>query len=94
MLSRTFLAVALVCVLGTALAAAPVAQPVSATTSFLDDYSDGWEDGWAEGWKYVKGPYSIPPIAPIAPIPRIGQDKYKDGYNRGFVAGAARARRK
>lgn len=97
MLSRTNLAIALVSLLSTAMGATPVAQSVSpavsAATLGLDDYSDGWEDGWAEGWKYVKGQYSIPPIAPVAPVPRPGQNKYKDGYNRGFVAGSARARR-
>lgn len=83
----------LVSLLATAPTTATSAVPSVAATAAFDEYSDGWEEGWSEGWKYVKGPYSIPPIAPIAPIPRIGQDKYKDGYNRGFVAGSARARR-
>lgn len=59
-----------------------------------DDYCDGWKDGWAEGWKYIKGQYSLPPLAPICPIPEIGKNKYKNGYNRGFVAGMRKAQEK
>jgi hypothetical protein len=55
------------------------------------EYCEGWQSGWNNGWKYVKGQYSIPPIAPICPIPRIGEDGYRGGYNRGFAAGLRRA---
>lgn len=55
------------------------------------DYSDGWEDGYCEGYKYVKGQYTICPIAPIAPVARVGENTYKGGYNRGFVAGKNKA---
>jgi hypothetical protein len=54
-------------------------------------FSDGWYLGWEAGWKYVKGKYSIAPIAPIPPLPRPGQNTFQDGYNRGFVAGMAKA---
>ena len=56
------------------------------------DYCDGWEEGYCEGWKDVKGQYSICPIAPICPIPEIGKDGYRGGYNRGFKAGMRKAR--
>lgn len=84
-----------VCVVALA-AIAPVASssPASAPqagAASLDGYSEGWADGWKEGWKYVKGPYSYPPYPPYAPYPRPGQNTYKDGYNRGFMAGAAAA---
>ena len=57
------------------------------------DYCEGWEDGYCEGWKDVKGKYAICPITPICPIPKIGKDHYRDGYNRGFKAGMRKARR-
>lgn len=56
-----------------------------------DDYCDGWEDGYCEGWKDVKGQFAICPITPICPLPEIGRDRYNDGYNRGFKAGARAA---
>lgn len=55
-------------------------------------FCEGWKDGWKEGWKYVKGKYSSPPFAPFCPFPRAGADTYRDGYNRGFNAGQAKAR--
>ena len=56
-------------------------------------YCEGWEDGYCEGWKDVKGQYAICPITPICPIPEIGQDNYRGGYNRGFKAGSRAAYR-
>ncbi|WP_374425041.1 hypothetical protein [Chromobacterium sp.] len=51
-----------------------------------DDFCDGYDDGYKEGWCY--GQFScIKPISPICPIPRIGEDGYRDGYNRGFIDG-------
>jgi hypothetical protein len=55
------------------------------------DYCIGWKEGYCEGWKDVKGQLAICPITPICPIPRLGQDRYRDGYNRGFKAGALAA---
>jgi hypothetical protein len=55
------------------------------------EYCDGWRDGYCEGWKDVKGQFAICPITPLCPIPRLGQDRYRDGYNRGFKAGALAA---
>ena len=56
-----------------------------------DDYCDGWEDGYCEGWRDIKGQFAICPITPICPLPDIGRDRYRDGYNRGFKAGARAA---
>jgi hypothetical protein len=58
-----------------------------------DDYCDGWEDGYCEGWKDIKGTYAICPITPICPIPELGKDRYRDGYNRGFKAGSRAAQK-
>ena len=67
-------------------------EPKKIEVIIASDYCDGWEDGYCEGWKDVKGQYSICPIAPICPIPEIGKDGYKGGYNRGFKAGMKKAR--
>lgn len=72
----------------------PIGLPSSSTsetTIRYDDFCDGWEDGYCEGWKDIKGQYAICPITPICPIPEIGQDTYKGGYNRGFKAGSRAA---
>jgi len=56
------------------------------------DYNEGWEAGFCEGWKDVKGQYSICPIPPIAPIPKIDcNEGYRCGYNRGFKYGMCKA---
>lgn len=60
--------------------------------STVSDYCDGWEDGYCEGWKDVKGQYTVCPVAPVCPVPEIGKDGYKGGYNRGFKAGSKAAK--
>jgi hypothetical protein len=61
-------------------------------TNFNSDYEEGWEDGFCEGWKDVKGQFSICPITPICPIPKIScSEGYKCGYNRGFKYGMCKA---
>lgn len=60
---------------------------------YKSEFCEGWEDGYCEGWKDVKGQYAICPITPICPIPEIGQDNYRGGYNRGFKAGTRAAYR-
>ena len=76
---------------------ATVDQPIieNLNTLWGSEFSEGFKDGYCEGWKDVKGQYAICPIAPIAPLPKIGQsrDSYRDGYNTGFKAGMRAARR-
>lgn len=52
-------------------------------------YNNGFNDGYKKGYCQDKGIGCIEPIAPIAPIPAIGEDlnNYQDGYNRGFQMG-------
>ncbi len=66
---------------------------VKTEVTHKSDFCEGWEDGYCEGWKDVKGQYAICPITPICPIPEIGQDTYKGGYNRGFKAGSRAAQK-
>ena len=64
------------------------------TTVTLDsDFCEGWKDGYCEGWKDVKGQLALCPLTPLCPLPEIGQDTYKGGYNRGFKAGSGAAQR-
>jgi hypothetical protein len=59
------------------------------------EFDQGFEDGHCEGWKDVKGEYSVCPVTPVAPVPKVSQrsDSYKDGYNTGFKRGMRDARK-
>ena len=55
------------------------------------NFDKGYKDGYKEGYCYQE--YGcIPPIPPIPPIPTINESSksYKDGYNRGFLAGQSK----
>jgi len=57
-------------------------------------YCDGWEDGYCEGWRDIKGELAICPITPICPIELMScPSTYNCGYNRGFLAGRAKAKK-
>ena len=49
-------------------------------------YCDGWDEGYEQGWCYERVNCISPP-APVCPVAEVGQDTYKDGYNRGFTKG-------
>lgn len=66
---------------------------VSSEIDTKTEFCKGWEEGYCEGWKDVKGQFSICPVTPICPIPPIGKDNYKGGYNEGFKAGMKKARK-
>jgi hypothetical protein len=61
------------------------------STYSLATYSDGWEAGYVQGWCYEVS-NCISPLVPMCPIPKIGQDTYSDGYNRGFLKGKSNRR--
>lgn len=49
-------------------------------------FCDGWEDGYKARYCYRQ--YAcLPPLVPLCPLPRLGEETYQDGYNRGFLAG-------
>ena len=62
------------------------------TLNTNDPYCMGWEKGYCEGWKYIEGEFSVCPVAPVCPVPRVDQYKFKDGYNRGFLKGVRHAK--
>jgi len=58
------------------------------STNYQSAFCDGFEDGFKQGYCYKSNQFScIPPITPLCPLPRIGEDSYNDGYNRGFLIG-------
>lgn len=65
---------------------------ISFEHKIVSEYCEGWEDGYCEGWKDVKGQFTVCPVAPVCPVPEVGKDGYKGGYNRGFKAGMRAAR--
>ena len=59
---------------------------------FQSSYEQGWEDGFCDGWKEEKGQFSICPVSPISPIPKLECiEGYKCGYIRGLKYGMCRA---
>ncbi len=58
----------------------------SKTIIYESDYCEGWKEGYQEGWCYQRQ-NCIAPIAPVCPIPLVGETTRKDGYNRGFSQG-------
>ena len=62
-------------------------SPTKTTANCASNFCEGWEDGYCEGWKDVKGQLAFCPLTPLCPLPELGQDTYRGGYNRGFKAG-------
>ena len=54
--------------------------------AFASDFCDGYQEGYKEGYCYGKNA-CIEPLAPLCPLPNVGDSTYQDGYNRGFVDG-------
>lgn len=69
-------------------------NPEMATEHASRAYANGWKAGWDAGWEHVKGKNSWPPPAPYPPYPEYGKDSFQDGYNEGFLAGIAAARKR
>ena len=67
----------------------PIASEDEAELLMESNYTlfcDGWRSGYVAGYCYRQ--YGcIEPIVPICPLPRIGEDNYEGGYNRGFLQG-------
>jgi hypothetical protein len=59
---------------------------VSFCIAWDDAFCEGWEAGYVAGWCYRQA-NCLAPLAPLCPLPRLGEDTYQDGYNRGFLTG-------
>jgi len=57
------------------------------------DFEQGWEDGFCSGWKDVRGQFTVCPVTPVAPVPKVGMDNYKGGFVEGFKRGTRDASR-
>ena len=58
----------------------------------LLNFCDGWDDGYCEGWRDVKGQFTICPVTPVCPVPKLNcMEGFKCGYNRGFKYGLCKA---
>ena len=55
------------------------------------EFNEGYKAGYKEGYCFEKTVGCISKIPPIAPIPPVGKNTYKDGYNIGFTKGKADA---
>lgn len=56
-----------------------------------DPFCAGFEAGYVAGYCYGKN-YCIEPLTPLCPLPRLGEETYMDGYNRGFLVGLNKQR--
>lgn len=49
-------------------------------------FCSGFKEGYVDGYCYrVYG--CVEPVPPVCPVPDIGENSWKDGYNRGFTRG-------
>lgn len=58
----------------------------AAMTARADSFCDGWEEGYKSGYCYRQAS-CLSPLVPMCPMQRMGESGFKDGYNRGFLAG-------
>lgn len=70
-----------------------IALHFSTENNVNDTYCDGWEDGFEDGYCYEQGMSCVAPATPVCPIPKVGQEKYQDGYNRAFKKGEAKRKK-
>jgi len=57
-----------------------------AVNAAAQTYSSGYTQGYNSGQTFGN-PYVLPRLAPLPPMPRLGESNQKDGYLRGFLDG-------
>ena len=65
---------------------------VLAVCTFANSFCDGWAAGYKAGWCYGREYSCLEPLTPLCPLPRLGEDTFQDGYNRGFLAALSKRR--
>jgi hypothetical protein len=55
-------------------------------TSSYSDFCEGYRIGYKKGYCYGKN-FCLEPLAPLCPLPNLGERGFYDGYNRGFLDG-------
>ena len=63
-----------------------VALLATIALSYGSALCEGYDAGYKAGYCYGKN-FCMEPMSPMCPMARMGEDTYKDGYNRGFLAG-------
>lgn len=61
-------------------------------TAVASGFCEGWENGYKSGYCYEKV-NCLEPLVPLCPLPRLNEDSFKGGYERGFLAGLSAQRR-
>ncbi len=59
--------------------------------SAYSPFCNGFKAGYKAGYCYGKA-LCLEPLAPLCPLPWVGQNSYSDGYDRGFVLGLSKKR--
>ena len=66
----------------------PIAILILTSSSYSDSYCEGFYNGFKNGYCHNQGSaYCIAPPPPICPMPKVNEDTYTHGYNRGFLVG-------
>ena len=56
--------------------------------AFGSQFCNGFKAGYKEGYCYQK--YAcMAPLTPLCPLPQLGRNNWKGGYNQGFLEGLA-----
>ena len=61
------------------------------TLALATPFCDGFKAGYKDGYCYGKA-FCTQPLSPLCPLPRMGENSYMGGYNRGFLVGLSRQR--
>ena len=65
-----------------------VSMCVLTSSTYSDTYCEGFYNGFKNGYCHNQGfSHCMTPPPPLCPIPRINEDTYTHGYNRGLLAG-------
>ena len=61
------------------------------SSAYASDFCDGYKAGYQQGYCYQEFA-CLKPLAPLCPLPGLGENDFQGGYNRGFLEGLAAKR--